>query len=76
MPGFAARLPLQKTCSIKYGKPASLKNLADEDYGRRVEEGLKKANAENTSSREPMGAEGVEDAPRKAEEKGHSQDAY
>ncbi|RFU67044.1 catalase [Bacillus sp. V59.32b] len=48
----------------------------DEDYGRRVEEGLRNADPGNTSSREPIGFEGAEDAPRKAEEKGHSQDPY
>ncbi|RFU67409.1 catalase [Peribacillus saganii] len=48
----------------------------DEDYGKRVEEGLRNASANNTSTREPIGAEGAEDAPQQAEEKGHSQDPY
>lgn len=48
----------------------------DKEYGSRVEEGLKNASSQNTSSREPIGAEGAEDAPRQAEEKGHSQDPY
>jgi catalase len=46
----------------------------DEEYGRRVEDGIK--NAEATSSREPIGAEGAADAPRQAEEEGHSADPY
>ena len=48
----------------------------DKEYGSRVEEGLKNASSQNTSSREPIGAEGAEDAPRQAEEKGHSEDPY
>ncbi|WP_395948305.1 catalase [Bacillus swezeyi] len=48
----------------------------DTEYGSRVEEDLKHASSQNTSSREPIGAEGAEDAPKQAEEKGHREDPY
>lgn len=48
----------------------------DAEYGSKVEEDLKHASSQNTSSREPIGAEGAEDAPKQAEEKGHREDPY
>ncbi|RXZ01340.1 catalase [Fictibacillus sp. S7] len=48
----------------------------DEDYGKRLEEGLRMASDGNSSTQEPIGAEGAADAVKEAEEKGHSEDPY
>lgn len=49
---------------------------ADPEYGRRVEEGIRNYSSENTSSQEPIGAEGAENAPENALKKGHEADPY
>ncbi|WP_090236503.1 catalase [Fictibacillus solisalsi] len=48
----------------------------DEDYGKRLEEGLRMASDGNNSTQEPIGAEGAAGAVKEAEEKGHSEDPY
>ncbi|OIK14603.1 hypothetical protein BIV59_02745 [Bacillus sp. MUM 13] len=49
---------------------------AGPEYGCRVEEGIRNYSPENTSSQEPIGAEGAEDAPENASKKAPEADLY
>ncbi len=54
----------------------ALAKEADEEYGRRLREGLANAAKENQQSSHPLGNEESDKAPEKAVEKGHDSDPY
>ena len=56
-------------------KMIALAEEADEEYGRRLREGLAQASRKD-SSQKPLGNRDGEKAPERAVEKGHDADAY
>lgn len=54
----------------------ALAEEADEEYGRRLREGLANAASENQQSSHPLGNKDSEIASEKAVEKGHEADPY
>lgn len=56
-------------------KMVSLAEDADEEYGRRLREGLEKA-AQEGSSRKPLGAKDADKAPEEAIKKAKKSDPY
>lgn len=63
-------------CDVRIrNKMIALAEEADEEYGRRLREGLAHAE-ENGSSRKPLGNRGGDEAPGQAVQKGHDAEPY
>ncbi|MFC4545937.1 catalase [Paenactinomyces guangxiensis] len=66
-----------KTCRPRIQeKMIEMFTKCDEDYGRRVAEGLKQHHEKDESSHGPIGATGTGEAVKQAENKGHETDSY